>query len=379
MNQKELNEIRRRFRLDKNNFSRIFGCYVNSNREVISWIDASLGLMRQEEQEMYLGLLKKTLSGTLGRNLIDIEFSTAQVADSDEHRLLQTLRETECKDVNARETLCRKIIESLSMGETNYLILLAADAYDVPYRGKDDELQADASSDVYKYFVCAICPVKAGKETLSYETEDKAFHIRTPGYAAAMPELGFLFPAFDGRQTNLYNCLYYTRSAGDNHPELIEALFHITPPLPADEQKGSFDALLSQTLGEECSMEVVQAVQTDLRERIEVHKETKSDEPLVVSGPEVRAVLENAGVSEEKLAGFQVKFEETFGDDAALSPRNLVDSKRMQLKTPDVIIHVAPDRGDLVETRTLGGVKYIMVRAEDGVELNGVDIQIDGN
>ena len=87
MNQKELNEIRRRFRLDKNNFSRIFGCYVNSNREVISWIDASLGLMRQEEQEMYLGLLKKTLSGTLGRNLIDIEFSTAQVADSDEHRL----------------------------------------------------------------------------------------------------------------------------------------------------------------------------------------------------------------------------------------------------------------------------------------------------
>ena len=125
-------------------------------------------------------------------------------------------------------------------------------------------------------------------------------------------------------------------------------------------------------------MEVVQAVQTDLRERIEVHKETKSDEPLVVSGPEVRAVLENAGVSEEKLAGFQVKFDETFGDDAALSPRNLVDSKRMQLKTPDVIIHVAPDRGDLVETRTLGGVKYIMVRAEDGVELNGVDIQIDG-
>ena len=140
MNQKELNEIRRRFRLDKNNFSRIFGCYVNSNREVISWIDASLGLMRQEEQEMYLGLLKKTLSGTLGRNLIDIEFSTAQVADSDEHRLLQTLRQTECKDANARETLCRKIIESLNMGETNCLILLAADAYDVPYRGKDDEL-----------------------------------------------------------------------------------------------------------------------------------------------------------------------------------------------------------------------------------------------
>ena len=50
--------------------------------------------MSQEEQEMYLGLLKKALSGTLGRNLIDIEFSTAQVSNSDEHRLLQTIRQT---------------------------------------------------------------------------------------------------------------------------------------------------------------------------------------------------------------------------------------------------------------------------------------------
>ena len=93
MNQKELNELRRRFRLDKNNFSRIYGCYVNSNREIISWVDASMGLMRQEEQEMYLGLLKKSLSGALGKNLVDVVFSTQQVADSDEHRLLQTLRQ----------------------------------------------------------------------------------------------------------------------------------------------------------------------------------------------------------------------------------------------------------------------------------------------
>ena len=97
MNQKELNELRRRFRPDKNNFSRIFGCYVNSNREIISWVDTSMGLMRQEEQEMYLALLKKSLSGALGKNLVDVVFSTQQVADSDEHRLLQTLRQTELK------------------------------------------------------------------------------------------------------------------------------------------------------------------------------------------------------------------------------------------------------------------------------------------
>ena len=312
---------------------------MSGSGEILSEFRQPVALMSEEDKEKYLALLKKVLSGAADKNRLDLAFRTAQVADSDEHRLLMKLRDSELQDEEARAQLFRTIIGAVHF-EENYLILLAHE---------------------------------------KYATAATAFHLRPPGYAAAMPELGFLFPACDGRQTNLYNCLYYTRSAGDNHPELIEALFRITPPLPADEQKGSFDALLSQPLGEECSMEVVQAVQTDLRERIEVHKETKSDEPLVVSGPEVRAVLENAGVSEEKLAGFQVKFEETFGDDAALSPRNLVASKRMQLKTPAVIIHVAPDRGPLVETRTLGGVKYIMVRAEDGVELNGVDIQIDGN
>ena len=161
MNQKELNEIRRRFKPDRTAISRIYGCYVNSNKEIISHIDAPVALMSQEEQEMYLGLLKKALSGALGRNLLNIEFSTAQVADSDEHRLLQTIRQTDARDQNSRESLYRRIINAMDMGETNYLILLAADTYDVPYKGRDDETFSEGSDTVYKYFVCSVCPVKA--------------------------------------------------------------------------------------------------------------------------------------------------------------------------------------------------------------------------
>ena len=217
MNQKELNELRRRFRLDKNNFSRVYGCYVNSNKEIIAWVDTSMGLMRQEEQEMYLGLLKKSLSGTLGKNLIDVVFSTQQVADSDEHRLLQTLRQTELKDPASRETLCRQIIDCIDMGETNYLILLVADAYDVPHRSKDDEIQADASGEVFKYFVCSICPVKAPTLELRYDLDQSEFHSSSTGYIATSPELGFLYPAFDNRTANIYNVLFYSKNAAEIH------------------------------------------------------------------------------------------------------------------------------------------------------------------
>ena len=374
MTDKETGELRRRYKPDRTNITAVYGCYVSGSGEILSEFRQPVALMSEEDKEKYLALLKKVLSGAADKNRLDLAFRTAQVADSDEHRLLMKLRDSELQDEEARAQLFQTIIGAVHF-EENYLILLAHEKYDVPFKAKDGAM-LDDSDHVYSYFVCAICPVKAGKETLSYETEDKAFHIRTPGYAAAMPELGFLFPAFDGRQTNLYNCLYYTRSAGDNHPELIEALFHITPPLPADEQKGSFDALLSQTLGEECSMEVVQAVQTDLRERIEVHKETKDPDPLTVTKEDVKSVLADCGVSEEHLAAFSVEYDREFGEDAQLSPRNIITPKKFEVKTPDVVIQVAPDRKDLLETRLLGGVPYLLIRADDGVEVNGVSIQM---
>ena len=376
MNQKELNEIRRRFRLDKNNFSRIFGCYVNSNREVISWIDASLGLMRQEEQEMYLGLLKKTPSGTLGRNLIDIAFSTAQVADSDEHRLLQTLRQTECKDANARETLCRKIIESLSMGETNYLILLAADAYDVPYRGKDDELQADASGDVYKYFVCAICPVKAPTLELRYDTDENFFHPSSTGHIALAPELGFLFPAFDDRAANIYNALFYSKNVELIHEEVIDAVFRVEPPMSAVEQKNVFDTALADTLEKDCSYDVVQSVHEQLRERIAEHKESHDPEVLTLSIREVGDVLTNSGVSEEKAEAFQQECRRQYGEDVTLNPKNIIDSGKFQITTPEVKIAVAPEYSHMIEARVIDGRRYILIPADEGVEINGIGVNI---
>ena len=376
MNQKELNEIRRRFRPDKNNFNRIFGCYVNSNREVISWIDASLGLMRQEEQEMYLGLLKKTLSGTLGRNLVDIEFTTMQVAGSDEHRLLQTLRQTECKDESARETLCRKIIDAVDLGETNYLILLAADAYDVPYRGRDDEEQADASSEVYRYFVCSICPVKAPTLALRYDTDENAFHSSSTGHVAASPELGFLFPAFDDRSANIYNALFYNKDADVLHSEVIDAVFRVDAPLSAAEQKNVFDTALCETLEKDCSYAVVQSVHEQLRGRIAEHKESRDPQPLELTVGDMGGILADSGVPEEKVDAFRQECEKQYGSNAALHPGNLIDSKKFEVTTPEVKISVAPENSALIETRVIGGRRYLLIPADDGVEINGIPVSI---
>ncbi len=375
MNDKEIGELRRHLRRDRSNMTNIYGCYVNDNKEIISEFSQSLGIMPENESEKYFALLKRTLSGTIGKNLIDICFKTSQVADSPEHKLLMELRECRCKDEELRNKLYQKIIDSVSF-EDNYLILLGSETYDVPFKSKDDSFQKDQSEETYTFFICAVCPVKQTKPNLHYVAEEKLFHDGAINQMVSAPQLGFLFPAFDNRSTNIYNALMYSKDIKEGHESFVESVFNINPPKPAAEQKKSFEALLSTTLQEDCSMDLVQTVHDEICQRIEMHKEAKVADPLMISKEEVKGVLTQCGVSEEHVAKFSVEYDEVFGFDAELHPKNIIDNKKFEIKTPDVSIKVAPDRADLIETRVIGGVKYILICADEDVEVNGVSIHI---
>ena len=375
MNDKEIGEIRRHLRRDRSNITAIHGCYVNENKEIITRFRQSTGLMPENESDKYFALLRRTLSGSIGKNLIDITFQTSQVAGSPEHQLLMDLRKTQLKDEALLDTFFKKIIDTLVV-EGNYLILLGCDSYDVPFKSKDDSFQRDQSEETYTYLLCTICPVKQTKANLHYVPEEKLFHDGAMNQMVSAPAVGFLFPAFDNRSTNIYNALYYTHDTKSSQDALIEALFNTPVPKPAAEQKKSFEALLTTSLGEECSLDVVQTVHDQLCQRIELHKEAKVPEPLMISKEDVKEVLTSCGVSEEHVAKFSVDYDQVFGFEADLHPKNVIDNKHFEIKTPDVVIKVDPARSDLIETRIIGGVKYLMICADEDVEVNGVSINI---
>ena len=376
MNDKEIGEIRRHLRRDRSNITKIYGCFVNDNKEIITEFSQSTGIMPENEGDKYFALFKRVLSGSVGKNLIDITFKTSQVANSPEHKLLMDLRASKLADDELLHGFFQKIIDSVVM-EGNYLILMGCDSYDVPFKGKDDLSDSDKSEEVYTYIVCAICPVKQTKPNLHYVPEEKLFHDGAMNQPVSAPVLGFLFPAFDNRATNIYNALYYTHDIKVSQDALIEALFNTPVPMPAAEQKKCFESLLTTALGEECNLDVVQTVHDQLCQRIELHKEAKVPEPLMIAKADVKEALASCGVSEEHLAKFSVDYDETFGFEADLHPKNIIDSKRFEIKTPDVSIKVDPTRSDLIETRVIGGVKYIMICADENVEVNGVSIHID--
>ena len=376
MNQKEVSELRRRWRVDKNAVSRIYGCYVNSNKEIVSNLDESLGTMPEEEAEKYLGLLKKSLSGALGKNLIDIVFSTQQVMDSEEHKLLSALRSSALKDGQTRETFYRKVIDRLDMGGDNYLLLMACDSYDVPHRGKDGEVQADGSETVFNYILCCICPVKMSRPELNYFPGDNEFHY-TAGQVVSAPVLGLLFPAFDDRTANIYNALFYSRKSDELHQEFIDAVFHTEPPMSAAEQRETFQSALSDALEDTYSVEVARSIHERLTDQIAQHKESKSPEPLTITASNITAILQDCGVSQDKVGAFQEKYGEQFGQGAVLSPANLIDTGKFEIKTSQAAVSVSPDQSYLVETKVIDGKKYLLIPAEERVEVNGQAVSFE--
>ena len=375
MNEKEIGELRRRFRADKSNISHVRGCYVNEKKEIISQFDQSIALMGPEESEKLLGILRKTLSGTLGKNLLDITFDTRQVVEGDEHRLLMALRDSELRDQEAVEALFQRAIQSLDL-EGNYLILLAYDAYDVPYRSKDGDSQADASSDVFRYILCSVCPVKLTKDALSYFVYENKFRNLEADWVVAAPEAGFLFPAFDDRAANIYNALFYSKNVELVHEEVIDAVFRVEPPMSAVEQKNVFDTALADTLEKDCSYDVVQSVHEQLRGRIQEHKESRDPAPLELTVGDVGGILSESGVSEEKVESFRRECEKQYGENAALNPKNILGTGKFEITTPEVKITVAPENSYLIEARMIGGRRYLLIPADDGVEVNGVSVSI---
>lgn len=378
MNKKEIAEIRRRFNPDKNSISCIRGCYVNEKREIVSMFNRPLLSFPQEECERYLSIFRKTLSGEPGKNLVDMVFRPDQVMDGEEHRLLSAMRNTQLKVEEGVQMFYEKIINALEL-EGNYLILLMHDAYDVPFQTKDDLKIDDASEEVFDYIVCSICPVKLTKPALSYFTEDNEFHEREQEWVVAAPELGFMFPTFDDRSSNIYNALYYCRDLGNLHREFTDAIFNTDAPMPAAEQKETFQAILEDSIADDLSIDVIQTVHEQIRDMIEEHKNDKTAEPLEISKREVKSMLQNCGVSEEHVAAFEEKYDEQFGETAPLRPQNIVDARKFEVRTPDVVIQVNPERSDLVQTRIIDGFKYILIRADEGVEVNGMNVCIGDN
>lgn len=377
MNRKEIREIKKRFNPYMDNFGHIYGCYVNAAHEIIAYMDSPTMLMGNEEREMYMKTLKKTLSGALGKNLLNVEFSTAQVEDSDEHRLLQALRTSHLSNEIMRKILFQRIIDNVDMGDVGYVILLASDSYDVPYKNGGSDEWSEESTDQFEYFICCLCPVKDPKGALRYLAEEQNFRAASTGSILGAPQMGFMFPTFDDRMTNIYRALYYTRSSADVHQDFLKAVFNLDKlPMAANTQKNAFDSALADSLGDECSMDVVKALHSRIGERIDVLKGTGADDAPEIHINELEEILMKSGTSDEAIEKFHDTCKNYFEGEEFFNPENLINRKQFKLETTEMNVSIDPEHAFGIKTEIIDGRQYLMIPISEGLTVNGVDVKV---
>lgn len=419
MVKQEISEIKKLFTQNNCSITRICGCYVDGEKNKKAQFRQAFLALPEEEMFKYFEILRKVLSGSLGKNLLTLDFplalemagmagagdvggdtlsGTAASEDTlsedtdsahslpravlpddplpdgipNAHAFLMALKDSKLKDEALLEQYYDKIIENYEY-VGNYLILIVHDVYDVPGRTTDGIDMDDASDDIYEYILSCICPVELSKPGLSYDAEENTFHNRNRDWVVSLPESGFLFPAFNDRSSDIHSVLYYSKNPEELRETFVEQLLGCPLPMSADSQKETFQALIEDTLGEDCGIEVVKNIHDRFTELAEEHKE--APEPVILDKNEVKTILADSGVSNDKLSEFDRCYDETAGENTSLLMSNVMNTRSFEVKTPDVVIKVSPDRTDLIETRNIDGRECLVIALDGSVSVNGITVR----
>ena len=370
MDKKAISEIRKLIKPDSC-VDRIRGCYVNEEGQVIRELHDSLASMEKESLEKYCEILRGAMSGKLGRNLFNMEFPLAGETEGSGQQMLYRLQQSELKDDALLTAFFENVVKHFRC-DSKYLILLIHGIYDIPAKGSDNAEMEDASDYVYSFLLCCICPVILMKEGLCYDEDACTFLDRRMDWAVQKPVSGFLFPAFNDRQPDVHSLLYYCRKEDARHEEISADLLGCSLPIPEADQKELFKSMVEQTLGRDCNFENVRNLNDAVSELIEQNKD--SGEPVRIERAEMRRLLSENGADQSVLGDFDAAYDEAVGAGVPLMAENLIDTSKLEVKSPSLRISVRSEMADMLKTRVIDGMEYLLIPVTDELEVNGIRI-----
>lgn len=368
-------EIKKRLKKEGCTFTRMCGCYVDGEHNRITRLGKTFLNLDEEEFFKYLELAKKVFSGTLGNNLLELEFPLSEEEQGGKQQFLLGLRESKLKNEELLERFYDLIIENYDYAG-NYLILIFHDAYDIPLKTKDHR-NLDESEEIYEYLLCAVCPVTLSKPGLGYLEASNEIGLRLRDWVVGTPDTGFVFPAFTERSTDIHTALFYTKNPKEPPEGFIEGVLGCGKKMTAAEQKEVFRSILEDTLAEESSYETIKEIHDKIQEKINENAAATSQEeepePIELSKETIKEILNESGISDERIIQAEHEYDEKVGD-AKLYAENVVDQRRFEVKTYDVVLHVKPEKAAQIKSQMIDGQKCLVIPmdANENVNVNGI-------
>lgn len=369
MNKKEVLEIRKQFTPANCALTRIACCYVNHEKEKVTQTRGAFLSLPEEEAFKYFDIFRKSLSGNIGKNLLNYDFTTKEELDFGMHKTLTDLRNSKLQDDELLNFFYDTVIESYDCNE-NYYIVLVHGMYDIPGRSSDGEEMFDASEEVYDFILCCICPVKLSKAGLSYDSEHNEVKDRIRDWIVGQPDVGFLFPAFNDRSTDIHSSLIYTRKPDELPCELISRVIGENIPDTCNEQKLKFNQLTEDVLGEYCVFGIVNQIYAKLNE-LNIEHENDA-EPFTIDMHDIEKIFTDAGVPDHCMDSFETNVKECFGESGPILLSNLVTPDKNSLSFGKTKIVLQDHVFNAIDFTVKDGRKYVMIPIYQELEINGI-------
>lgn len=374
MNRKEIAEIKKTLTPENSVITRICGCYVDGEKEIKFKSKDAFHSLSEEEAFKYFDIFRHTLSGIIGKNLLNMDFPTDEEMEGGKQAELLKLKSSKLEDEELLDEFYQKVIDNYIYA-SNYYIILIHGVYDIPGKASDGTEMYDASDNVYDYILCSICPVKLDKSGLSYDASTNSIGERVRDWIVSAPANGFLFPAFNDRNSDIHSVLYYSKNPEELQFSFIDNIFGTALPMTASDQKETFNSIISNTLGDECNFETIKNIHETLNEMIEENKD--EPEPLILTTNEVKHILEENSIPEEKLQILEQQLSVVEEEKPArFLAANITNAKKFNIEAPDITIKVNPDRTDLIEQRVIDGKQCLVITINDHIEVNGININL---
>lgn len=429
---KDILELKRRFKKESCTITRMCGCYVDADKKKVVKLNETFLNLEDEEFFKYLEIAKKTLSGTIGNNLLELDFAEEEEGPGGKQQYLLGLRESGLKNPELLEHLYDMIIEDYDY-VGNYLILIFHDAYDVITKTNDD-LKIDESEEVYTYLLCAVCPVNLSKPGLGYRADENRIGVRIQDWVVGVPDVGFLFPSFVERSADIHTLTYYVRDARDSHRDFIEAALGCGAKRTATEEQNTFGSIVRTAIAPivQDSDGMLIEIQEKLNDLAEEHEAAMEDlvlvepEPFTLTTEIIKDVFEGSDIPDAAVMQIQEHFTETFSDRPP-AVRHLVDEKAIEKKNKEkkevklleevrtlkqeledtrqeneekaqqietlvnmeapadpeearnwaeVFLRMKPDKAEQIKYQTIEGQKYLLIPmdTDERINLNGVEV-----
>lgn len=375
MNIKEIAEIRKNFSDDCGFFTvgHVLSAFVDSEKNIKYKANRLYNTLPAEEAELIMIILKKVLSGQIGKNLLEYQFPNEAYEEGNSQHLLYNVMKSKLLDDELADNFLNTIVEKMEYVST-YAIFSAHCTYNVLKKNKNDDFDEEADLE-YNFIITAICPVNIRMDGLIFDDITNEI-VKKPNSdrIVEMPSDGFLFPVFSDRTPDINGVMYYTKNAKKPNTSIVDELLGCEFVMSCQSEKATFHSILNNVVADELDYSMITTVNEKIQEIVD--QNSHETEIPTIDKTRLSSILWESGVSQEKLEHLPKVYETALGN-KTLTAVNLVDKKTV-VSVPSITVNIGKDGVDKVRTQVIEGKKCLVIDLDDPeVEINGLSATIE--